>query len=62
MSARIFFRGVKWPGRDVDYPHPSITEVKERVELFLYPPLRDFMACSGAKFIIFRYTRHMLEY
>jgi len=30
------FPGVKWPGRGVDHPHPSSTEVKERVELYLY--------------------------
>ena len=31
-----FFPGVKRPGRDVDHPHPSSAEVKERVELYLY--------------------------
>jgi len=30
------FRGVKRPGRSVDHPLPSNTEVKERVELYLY--------------------------
>ena len=30
--------GVKWPGRDIDYPPPSKTKVKERVELYLYLP------------------------
>jgi hypothetical protein len=33
------FPGVKRLGRDVDHPLPSSTEVKERVELCLYPPL-----------------------
>jgi hypothetical protein len=32
------FPGVKRPERDVDHPHPSIAEVKERVELYLYSP------------------------
>ena len=32
------FSGVKQPGRDVDHPTPSRTEVKERVELYLYSP------------------------
>jgi hypothetical protein len=30
--------GVKRPGRGVDHPPPSSTEVKERVELYLYSP------------------------
>jgi len=30
------FPGVKRPGRGVDHPPPSSTEVKERVELYLY--------------------------
>ena len=33
-------RGVKWPGRGVDHPTPSSAKVKERVELYLYSPLR----------------------
>ena len=32
------FTGVKRPGRGVDHPHPSSSEVKERVELYLYSP------------------------
>ena len=31
-----FFPGVKRPGRGSDHPPPSIAEVKERVELYLY--------------------------
>jgi len=30
------FPGVKRPGRSVNYPSPSNTEIKERVELYLY--------------------------
>jgi len=30
--------GVKQPGCGVDHPPPSIAEVKERVELYLYSP------------------------
>jgi len=30
------FPGVKRPGRGVNHPRPSIAEVKERVELYLY--------------------------
>jgi hypothetical protein len=30
--------GVKRPGRGVDHPPPSSTEVKERVQLYLYSP------------------------
>jgi hypothetical protein len=32
------FPGAKWPGRGVDHPPPSSTEVKERVEVYLYSP------------------------
>jgi hypothetical protein len=35
---RVFFPGVKRPGRGVNYPPPSSTEVKEKVELYLYSP------------------------
>ena len=28
----------KWPGHEVDHPPPSSSEIKERVELFLYSP------------------------
>ena len=31
------YPGVKWPGRGVDHPPPHSAEVKERVELYLYP-------------------------
>jgi hypothetical protein len=34
-----FPRGVKRPGRGVEHPTPSIAEVEERVELYLYSPL-----------------------
>jgi hypothetical protein len=32
------FRGIKWPGRGVDHPPPSLAEVKEVVELYLFAP------------------------
>ena len=32
------FPGVKRPGRGIDNPPPSITEVKEKVELYIYSP------------------------
>ena len=34
----ISFTGVKRPGRGVEHPPPSSTEVKERAELYLYTP------------------------
>ena len=34
----VSFPGVKLPGRGVDHPPTSSTEVKERVELYLYSP------------------------
>ena len=33
------FPGVKRPGRGVDHRPPPSAEVKERVDLYLYPPL-----------------------
>ena len=33
---RIFFPGVKRPGRDLDHPPPYSADVKERIELNLY--------------------------
>jgi hypothetical protein len=33
------FPGVKWPGHGVAHPPPSSAEVKERVGLYLTPPL-----------------------
>jgi len=30
---RVYFLGVKRPGRGIDHPTPSSAEVKERVEL-----------------------------
>jgi len=33
------FLGVKRPGHGADHPPPSSAEVKERVELYLFPPL-----------------------
>jgi len=32
-------RGKEWPGRDADPSPPSSAVVKERVELYLYPPM-----------------------
>jgi hypothetical protein len=45
------FPGVKWPGRGVDHPPPSSAEVKEIIELNIYPnPLCAFMAYSRVNF------------
>jgi len=44
-----FFPGVKRPGLGVDHPPPSSPEVKERVELYLYP-LWAFVACPSVTF------------
>jgi hypothetical protein len=48
---RGLFLGVKRPGRGVDHSPPSGFEVKERVELYLYP-LRAFVACSRVIFTV----------
>jgi len=45
------FPGIKRPERGVHYPPISSAEVKERVELHIYPPtLLDFLSCSRVKF------------
>jgi len=40
------FPGVQRPGHGVDPSLPSNAEVKERVELYFYPPIWAFVACS----------------
>jgi hypothetical protein len=35
---RVYFPGIKRPGRGVDHPPSSSARVKERVELYLYFP------------------------
>jgi hypothetical protein len=42
---RVSFPAVKRPGRGDDRPPPSSAEVKETVELYLYP-LWAFVVCS----------------
>jgi len=38
MSTASLFLVIKWPGHGVDHPPSSITEIKERVDLYrLYP-------------------------
>jgi hypothetical protein len=32
----VSFSGVKQPGRGVDHPHPSIAEIKERLEVYIF--------------------------
>jgi hypothetical protein len=44
------FPGVKRPGRGVDHPPPSSTEVEGRVELYLNFPLLAFVTCSRENF------------
>jgi len=38
MGSRSFL-GVKQPGHAIDHSFPSSTEVKERMELYLYSPI-----------------------
>jgi hypothetical protein len=45
-----YFPGLKRPGRGVDHlPKPS-AEVKERIKLYLYPPVRALVVCSMVNF------------
>jgi len=41
------FPAVKLPGHGIDHPTPSSTEVKERVELYLYSPFRPLWVLLG---------------
>jgi len=50
--------GVKRPGRGVDHPLPSSAEVEERVELYLYPPLRGLFRVNFS----FTFTSSFLRY
>jgi len=34
----LSFPGTWWPGCATDFPHPSMADIKERVELYLYSP------------------------
>jgi len=43
---------VKRPGRGLDHPPPSSTQVKERVELYFCSPLWAFVACSRVNFTL----------
>jgi hypothetical protein len=38
MGTGSFLGGKERPGRDADHPPTSISEVKERVEVYLYSP------------------------
>ena len=48
------FLGVKRPGRGVE--NPSIAEVRERVELYLYSPFWAFVACYRVIYLYFYFT------
>jgi len=45
----VFYPGVKQFGRGVDHTPTSITEVKERVNIYLNP-FPNFVACSRVTF------------
>jgi len=48
------FPGVERSGRGVDQSLLSRAEVKEKVELYLYPPpLWAFTACYGVNFLFY---------
>ena len=41
------FPGVKWLGRGIEHPRPSSAVVKERVELYHYPPSGSLLPVLG---------------
>ena len=51
-SPSLLYKGyrVKRPGRGTDYPPPSSTEVKERVELYIYSPTGPSWPVPGRTF------------
>jgi hypothetical protein len=53
----VSFPEVKRQGRGADHTSPSSAEVKERVELYLYPPLWIFMARSRVNFTFYVHTQ-----
>ena len=56
--------GLKRPGHDIDHPPPSITEVKEKVELYLYSPLGlcGLFWCELYLYIIYTHPKSYLHY
>jgi hypothetical protein len=50
MGTGSLSRGVKRSGRGVDHPSPSSAEVKEWVELYLYPPSGPSWPVLGSTF------------
>jgi hypothetical protein len=50
---RLYFQVVKRPGRDIGHPLPFGAEVKESVELYLYPPSGPSLTCCS---VYFTYT------
>jgi hypothetical protein len=52
------FPGVKRPEHGVDHPPPSSTEVKERVELYLYSPLCCLFQGELYLFLYFLYENY----
>jgi len=53
------FSGVNRPERGVDHPPPPSTEVKERVDLYLYSPSGPSWPVIGLTFTFTVYNRFM---
>jgi len=58
---RVFPRGKVRPGRAVDHSPPSSAEVKERVELYLYPPVGHNQASNGVTTYINAVTHSLVN-
>jgi hypothetical protein len=60
VGARFFApgspsRGIKRPGRDVNHPPSYSTEVRERVELYVYSPSGPPWSCCRVTFTFMGY-------
>ena len=57
---RVSYPEVKRPGRGVDHPPPSSAEIKERVELYIYP-LLDLRGLFGGEYDIVEFVSSLSQ-
>jgi hypothetical protein len=56
MGTETFFLEVKWPGRVVDHQPPYSSEVKERVQLYIYSSSESSRLVQGRNLFLFIFT------